>query len=107
MQKLKMNLQKLLTILLSRFKTKNQNEQWVKDRRKFCKPCQWNTLNIEKLSFKQKIIKKLSDFYSLLTNKDDIDTLGNCSACGMCSIYFKTETEVEYCPKNKWERLKN
>lgn len=105
MLKLKQIYKKFLTILLSRFKKPQEKiPQWIKDRREKCKSCEWNTLNIEKLPLKKRLIKALSDFYSYITNKQEEDILGNCSACSMCSIYFKTEEEVEYCPKNKWDK---
>ena len=103
MLKLKNSFKKLWIILLSRNKKPNQ-EQWVLDRREVCRTCEFNTINIEKLPLKKRIIKFLSDFYSKIMGKEEVDTLGNCSACDMCSVYFKSETDVEYCPKNKWKK---
>ena len=62
-----------------------------------------DTINIEKLPLKKRIIKFLSDFYSKIMGKEEVDTLGGCSICG-CSVYFKSEIDIEYCPKNKWKK---
>ena len=89
------------TIALSRFKKPNK-EQFVKDRRNECDICDFNTKNQENLSLKVRVIKWLSDFYTWITFRKNHDILGNCSACEVCSIYFKTQTEDEECPKGYW-----
>lgn len=102
MQKLKTNLRKLLTILLSRFKTKNQNEQWVKDRIKECNICPHNTKNIKKISLKQKIYRVLSNLLTFVTtgkfNEDDSE----CNLCG-CTLSFKVVETTEKCNDNRWK----
>lgn len=105
MSRLKQSYKKLLIILLSRFK-KTKKAQWIEDRKKECDKCPFNTKNMDKLPFTKSFVKNISDFYSFITRNGDLDVLGNCSACEMCSIYYKTETDVEYCPKNKWGRQK-
>jgi len=93
-------MKKIKIILFSRFL--KIEEDWVFKRREVCKHCTYNTLNLEKLSLKQKILKYFSDLYSSITGNRDEDNLGNCSACEMCSIFYKTQTEVEKCPQKKW-----
>ena len=93
---------KLKIIILSRLK-KPSIEQWIEDRRDQCKVCPFNTKNMIKLSLKEIILIKLSDFYSWVTGNKEEDILGNCSACELCSIYYKTFEYIESCPKNKWK----
>lgn len=94
---------KILIILKSRFKKNDSNINFVKHRRNVCELCLHNTLNNGvKLSFKKRVLKELSDFYSYITANKDEDSLGNCSACDSCSIFYKTAEEEENCPKNKW-----
>lgn len=72
-------------------------------KREICKTCEYNTLNLESIPPLKLILKKLSDFYSLITGNSEVDVLGNCSVCG-CSVYYKSDSEEE-CPKNKWEKI--
>ena len=93
------------TIILSRIK-KPQTTQEVEFKRKQCKTCEYNTLNIEKLPLKKRLIKLLSDFYSWITNNRKVDVLGGCSICG-CSVYYKTIDE-QHCPhpsQDKWQSI--
>jgi len=78
---------------------------WVRRRRETCKTCPHNTENQVKksLSLKVRIIKSLSDFYSWITFNKDVDVLGNCTACEICSIYYKTAEKDETCPKKLWK----
>lgn len=94
-----------LKIVKSRFRKDNNNdiEDWILDRRKQCKVCKYNTKNLHNLPLKKQIVKWFSDFYSFITGNKDKDILGNCSACEMCSIYYKTKEIDEYCPKEKWK----
>jgi len=96
-------LKKIKIITFSRFK-KPKIEKWIEQRRKICAICKWNTKNQAKTSFKIKIIKALSDFYSFITFKNKQDNLGSCSVCG-CSIYYKSSEEVEDCEKGKWKSI--
>jgi hypothetical protein len=95
-------LKKILTIVKSRFK-KNKEEAWVEDRRKICKGCEYNSKNVEKIGLTKKLTIKLSDFYSFITGKKEEDNLGSCLACEACSIYFKSNEELENCVLGKWE----
>lgn len=97
---------KIKIIIFSRFKKPNK-EYWVINRRAICAKCNFNTKNIESLPFKTRVIKFLSDKYSYITGNRKIDNLGNCTACEVCSIYYKTAESVEQCPAKpaKWERL--
>ena len=95
---------KLWTILKSRF-NKNKEEDWVEDRRKICKGCDYNSKNVEIIPFGKRITICLSDFYSWITGKKQEDNLGNCLACQTCSIFYAT-LEAEYqCKKEKWDNL--
>lgn len=89
------------TIILSRFK-KPKVDAETERRREICKVCSFNSKNIDIVPLNKIILKKLSDFYSWITGKADKDNLGNCYGCKSCSIYFKTEEELEICPKKKW-----
>lgn len=90
---------KVKRIVLSRFR-KEKEEKWVAERRKTCKGCPFNTLNLERVPIKQKIINFLSDGYTWITNSKSED-LGACSVCG-CDLFYKTRESEENCPKEKW-----
>lgn len=96
-------LSKIRIILLSRIK-KPKTSGLVEYRRAMCKICEYNTLNLESVPPMKLLIKKLSDFYSWITGNSDVDVLGNCSACEMCSVYYKSRDE-DHCPKDKWESI--
>lgn len=100
-------IRKIRTIIFSRFKKPNE-ESFIKARRKICASCEYNTKNIENLKFAVKVVKFFSDLYSYITGNKNVDTLGNCTACEICSIYYKTAEKVEQCPANptKWNRIK-
>jgi len=51
------------------------------------------------------MLVSLSNAYSWLTGRLKDDKLSNCTACSMCSIYFKTAEKEEICPKGKWKIL--
>ena len=95
---------KLKTIILSRFKKQNQTE-WVKERKKECKKCPFNSKNQEKIKFNKRVLILISNFYSFITGNLSKDNLGNCTACKSCSIYYKVEEPYESCPKGKWEHI--
>lgn len=101
-----LNLLKLIrTIILSRIK-KTKPSELVEYKREICKTCEYNTLNLESIPPLKLILKKLSDFYSWITGKAEVDVLGNCSVCG-CSVYYKTVDE-DICPhpkKDLWEKI--
>lgn len=99
-------MKKIKTIILSRIK-KTKTSALVEYKRSICKKCEYNTLNLESVPPLKLIIKKLSDFYSWITGNADVDVLGNCSACEMCSIYYKSRDEQE-CPHptgDKWKSI--
>lgn len=95
---------KIYRILRSRF-TK-QTPQAIK-RLKVCKGCKYNTKNIDKISFKQKILDFLSNLLTLImTGKINISK-DACSIC-TCTLYHKANEPVEYCPhpkKDKWKEI--
>lgn len=97
---------KIKTIIFSRFKKPN-TESFVEERRKICLGCEYNSLNRGRLNAKEIFLKKLSDFYSRITGNKKVDNLGNCTACDICSIYYKTAEAVEECKANppKWKRI--
>lgn len=92
----------LYNIVLSRFKT-DQNQKWVVDRRTICASCPFNSLNTEKISFKMKVMKFLSDALTWVTRADN-EEIGECvhPECG-CSVFMKTKIKDEECPENKWK----
>jgi hypothetical protein len=101
-----MILNKIKTILLSRIKH-NKEEEWVKRRVVTCLECNYNTLNGGSLKGYRFFLVMLSSLYSKLMGRSKEDVYGNCSACSMCSIYFKAFEPDEMCIKNKWERLED
>lgn len=98
-------LSKIKTILLSRTK-KNNNEDWVDDRRRICLDCEHNSLNTNSPQGYKFFLATLSYAYSYIMGRAKEDILGNCFACEACSIYFKSESD-EDCPENKWEKREN
>jgi len=88
-------------IILSRFKKSKEDEETLR-KRKICKGCEFNSLNVEKIPIKKRILKKLSDFYSWITGKSEDDVLGNCTFCSSCSIYYKILME-DNCEKGYWD----
>lgn len=97
-------LNKLKTIIFSRIKKPKEDEEVIR-KRSICKKCEYNSINVEKIPFNKLILKKLSDFYSLIAGKKDEDSLGNCTACSSCSIFYKTLYEY-HCPHPKGDRWK-
>ena len=96
----------VIQIIRSRFKKSEDHE--VKRKRAICKKCEFNSKNTEIKSKKQKFLKFLSDSLSFITFNKDTDNLGNCLACDVCSIYYKTIDEEE-CPhpkKDLWKLKK-
>ena len=89
---------------MSRFR-KYKEDIIVDRKRKVCSVCEYNSLNTENISKKKSFLIKLSNFYSWICGKADLDILGNCTACESCSIYYKTLDE-EHCPHptgDKWK----
>lgn len=105
--KITQTLKKIKLIAFSRLK-KVENETYIEERRKVCETCQFNSINAYNVSLWARILKWLSDFYSLITFNKDVDVLGSCLACQSCSIYYKSiETaKSETCPKGKWKHIK-
>lgn len=97
-------LSKLKTIIFSRIKKPKDDEEVLR-KRSICKNCEYNSINIDKIPFKKLLLKKLSDFYSLIAGKKDEDNLGNCFGCEACSVYYKIlmSDEGEDCPKGYWK----
>jgi hypothetical protein len=97
---------KIWTILKSRF-ISDKNEDWVIKRREICKNCRtYNSLHYpDKVSFKNKVYKILSDFYTFITFAENED-LGQClhPECG-CDIYQKSKMESEFCQEEKWKSI--
>jgi hypothetical protein len=98
-------LEKVRTILLSRFKNRNEKE-WVSERRGTCLSCECNTLNGGTLYGYKFFLATASQWYSKLTGKIEEDTLGECSICG-CSIFYKSAEEEEDCAHepSKWKSI--
>lgn len=93
-ERIKSPWRKIWTILTSRFR-KEREEDWVKERREQCAKCCHNTLNIKDISWKVRVAKLFSDFYTAITlakNKN----LGQCSIC-FCELYFKQLMPEESC----------
>ena len=99
-------MKKIWTIIKSRF-TKPKESKEIKRRREICLGCEYNSNNISKLSTYKSFLASLSTFYSWITGNKDEDTLGNCTACESCSVYYKTSYEKD-CPHpkgDKWKRV--
>ena len=60
---------------------------------------------MDKISLKKRILISLSDMLTYITVIDiKEDTLGNCTKCDSCSIFYKSrELEYEDCPDNRWK----
>lgn len=97
-------IEKIKIIVLSRLK-KEKPDPIVEAKRKICAFCEWNTKNQIKLSLGVRLVKGLSDFYSWITGNAEKDNLGNCTACEICSIYYKTLEISEVCEKGKWKSI--
>jgi len=95
-------LKKLKIIILSRFKKPKEDKEVLR-KRKICKGCEYNSLNLASVPFNKLILKKLSDFYSYLAGKKEEDNLGGCTDCG-CSIFYKSAEEDEMCKKGFWNK---
>lgn len=97
---------KIWTILKSRF-IRDNNEDWVKERRAICKECRtYNSLYYkEKTSLKNRVYKILSDLLTFITFAEN-EELGQClhKNCG-CSIFYKTKIEEEFCHEEKWKSI--
>lgn len=83
---------------------KTKTSALVEYRREICKQCEYNTLNLERIPLKKRIIKKASDFYSWITGNAEVDVLGNCTFCESCSIFYKSRDEDE-CPDGRWQSI--
>lgn len=95
---------KIVSIIKSRLK-KPQKEKWVEDRRGICDVCPFNTKNQEKLTLKNKIYKKLSDFLTWIMRSENED-LGSCGICG-CPIYYLSSESESNCSSTppKWKSI--
>lgn len=97
------SLKKIKRIVLSRFK-KEKNEPWIKERKIICLGCTFNTKNVIKVSFKQKVKRFFSNILTLvLTGKLDSDN-SECSICG-CPLKYKIPEIEEECDKGKWKSI--
>jgi hypothetical protein len=97
-------IKKIKTIILSRFKS--NKEKWVEARRLICLGCEYNSLYVSSPRGYRFFLTTASRAYSWITGRLKDDKLSNCTACSMCSIYFKTAEKEEICPKGKWEIIK-
>lgn len=57
-----------------------------------------------KISFKQKVLRLLSNCLTLLMKAKLNDSDAECSICG-CTLQYKVIEEDEYCPKDKWKSI--
>lgn len=96
-------LSKIRTVYLSRFK-KTKKQPWIEERTEICNSCEFNTKNINEISFKQKVARVLSNILTLVTtgkfNEDDSE----CSIC-YCTLSFKIPEKEETCLKGKWKSI--
>lgn len=91
----------VLKIIKSRLKKEEDKE--TKRLRAICKSCEFNSINVEKVTVKKTILIFFSDVLSWIMGRKEEDNLGNCLGCDSCSIFFKTAENLwETCPKNKW-----
>lgn len=96
-------IKKIFTIIKSRL-TKPKTDKEIERKRAICLGCEYNSNNLRKLSTYKLFLASLSDFYSWVTGNKEEDNLGNCTACEMCSVYYKSMFSEEKCPKNKWNK---
>ncbi len=96
---------KIKTIIKSRL-TKPKEDKEVLRKRKICKCCKYNSLNLEHVPLNKLFLQKMSNLYSWIMGKSDEDVLGECFGCKSCSIYFKIlmSDEGEDCPKGYWDK---
>lgn len=95
-------MKKIWTIIKSRLQ-KPKTDKEIERKRAICLGCEFNSNNLRKLSTYKLFLTSLSDFYSWITGNKDEDTLGNCTKCSGCSVYFKSLYSSETCPLGKWE----
>lgn len=90
-------------ILLSRNKKTRKVEQWEKDREKDCFSCKFNTKNMEKITYKQKVYRFFSNLLTIIMtgkkNQDDSE----CSLCH-CTLIYKIPDEEEECEAGIWKK---
>ena len=97
-------LHKIRTIVLSRKNKKPQTEKWIEERTRICNACPFNTANMEKVSFKQKVIRFLSNTLTLTMTGKFNDSDSECSKCG-CTLEFKVVEISEACLDNRWKSI--
>ena len=85
-------MKKIWAIIKSRFEKEHTNDL-INERRAICKECPSNTFNGGKLSFKIKVIKLISDFYTFISLSKAINR-GTCGECG-CPITLKSRSYDE------------
>lgn len=94
------------TVCLSRVK-KTKTEQWIKDRRKICYVCPYNTRNLDKISFKQKVSRFFSNCLTLIMTGRLNEDNSECSIC-TCTLTYKTKSEYEGCNhpvEDQWKSI--
>ena len=97
---LKIVLDTVYKIIKSRFTKPNETKESLR-KKSICKKCEFNSLNVEKVTLNKTILKWWSDLYSKITGNSEKDVLGNCFGCKSCSVYYKILVG-DKCPKEKW-----
>lgn len=99
-----MSLKVIYTIIKSRLQ-KPKTDKEIERKRAICLGCEFNSNNLRKLSTYKLFLASLSDFYSWITGNKEEDNLGVCTACSSCSIFYKSQFELE-CPHPEGDKWK-
>lgn len=90
-------------ILMSRWR---KEEDFAKERMKICNVCEFNTKNMQKIRFKQKVVNFFSNALTLITTGKLNESDDSCNICG-CTLIFKVLEEGTSCPAepSKWKSI--
>jgi len=92
---------KVVRIIMSRFREK---ENFAIERMKICNVCEFNTKNINKVKFKQKVVNFFSNVLTFVTTGEFNEDNSACSIC-TCTLAFKVVEKDEDCNLNKWKSI--
>lgn len=92
---------KVVRIIMSRFR---KEEDFARERMKICNTCEFNTKNINKITFKQNIVNFFSNILTFITTGKLNEDNSACSIC-TCTLSFKVVERDEICDKDKWESI--
>lgn len=99
---MKLNLNKVGKIFMSRIKPKDTNKDWIKTRKEICRTCPFNTDNIADKSFTDNLKIRANQILNFILGRK-VTEEATCVKCG-CMLVFKSAEPDEYCPEGKWKR---